>query len=867
MPRFPDYVAQNGLDIGRAPQIQAHDEAAQALRKLGQDVGDVADRWLARQKEQADFDDEISYQRYGLAQRQAMAEALAAAPQSMSSFHDSFMAARDQADKAFLQTVNPGNRARYAGLLSLDRDKASIAAAEAEYRGRGAYEADQYGRSAALLADEVRRDPSRAGEALRVLHEQTGNLSSLLTPQRQALWDDSRRQIALADWEGRYGGDDPSDTRLREALAAVGVSSSGGADRASLTPLKADGPVDPAFRVLDEGTRLQLANRALARQRQAQVSARATLAQALQDGSAVLPYEGVWPGEPPGRARFVAAYGPDEGAQRYQAFDGLLRDGPRISALLRQPDDAQDAALIRTADATDAESRRFHGNALAAIARYRSERAADPVGTLGKLYPDFGRQWAALQGADPATLRQSLPGLVDQTAALMDAAGVPPGERRYLPNGMASTIVSSFNDPTRSISDRLNDVSNTLLATRLPTQQHAVFDQLVSTGLPPMMKSVVPALVRGDDNATKRIAEAVLLNPNGDISPGNTISVSLLLGNASDPSYSNEISSVSRDQVENNRNALLYRRLVQNSLARNGGDLDNAEALALSDIGGYRPAASTNVIADGKTKNSSTIFNDTVQKNSLDRPMPSDKNTKIRAKNPSLEEYMRIYIEKNLPYILGLQKISKPNTLDPTTLAFESRNLPGAFVMPDAGDLAKMMSPEPTGFDKFQLSKAAVLNEIRRGAIDTANEIGVAPLDLLTAMYFETAGTLNPWKKGPTTNPGGRHIGLIQWGDAERNKYGITKDMLPYDQVRAVGRFLQDRGVMPGMGLLDIYSAINAGHVGLYNRTDAGNGGAAGTVADKVAGMADHAKKAQALLNKPHTIPPLYPPFTPPDEN
>jgi hypothetical protein len=49
--------------------------------------------------------------------------------------------------------------------------------------------------------------------------------------------------------------------------------------------------------------------------------------------------------------------------------------------------------------------------------------------------------------------------------------------------------------------------------------------------------------------------------------------------------------------------------------------------------------------------------------------------------------------------------------------------------------------------------------------------------------------------------------------------------------------------------MLDVYSAINAGRVGRYNASDANNGGAPGTVRDKVnSQMAGHRKKAEALL-------------------
>jgi hypothetical protein len=129
----------------------------------------------------------------------------------------------------------------------------------------------------------------------------------------------------------------------------------------------------------------------------------------------------------------------------------------------------------------------------------------------------------------------------------------------------------------------------------------------------------------------------------------------------------------------------------------------------------------------------------------------------------------------------------------------------------------------------------------------TAEKIGVRPVDLGTAISYETAGTFDPWKRGPTTK-WGEHRGLIQWGEPQRQQYGVTQDSTPDQQMEAVGQYLVDRGVKPGMGLKDIYSAINAGSVGRYNASDEQAGGAPGTVADKVAGMGDHMTKAARFL-------------------
>lgn len=140
------------------------------------------------------------------------------------------------------------------------------------------------------------------------------------------------------------------------------------------------------------------------------------------------------------------------------------------------------------------------------------------------------------------------------------------------------------------------------------------------------------------------------------------------------------------------------------------------------------------------------------------------------------------------------------------------------------------------------------MSELAQAIQVTAGKLGIDPLDLATAISYETGGTFDPWQKGPTTK-WGEHRGLIQWGEPQRQKYGVTEDMPVPAQVEAAGQYLVDAGVKPGMGLMDIYSAINAGRVGLYNRSDAAAGGAPGTVADKVNNqMGGHRKKAEAML-------------------
>jgi hypothetical protein len=98
-------------------------------------------------------------------------------------------------------------------------------------------------------------------------------------------------------------------------------------------------------------------------------------------------------------------------------------------------------------------------------------------------------------------------------------------------------------------------------------------------------------------------------------------------------------------------------------------------------------------------------------------------------------------------------------------------------------------------------------------------------------------------------------LGLIQFNGENQRKYGVTPDQSVTDQMGAVESYLRDRGVKPGMGMLDLYSAINAGRPGLYDRSDANNGGAPGTVADKVATqMVGHRARANAMLGGDYSV-------------
>lgn len=141
--------------------------------------------------------------------------------------------------------------------------------------------------------------------------------------------------------------------------------------------------------------------------------------------------------------------------------------------------------------------------------------------------------------------------------------------------------------------------------------------------------------------------------------------------------------------------------------------------------------------------------------------------------------------------------------------------------------------------------------DIRQGIIETANALGMDPTVLATIISYETAGTFDPAKAGPTTK-WGQHRGLIQFGEPQAKQYGVDWNDPLGSQLGpdgAIVKYFRASGWKPGMSELDAYSVVNAGGPGRYNASDTAAGGAPGTVADKVNGQfGPHRDKAYALL-------------------
>ena len=166
----------------------------------------------------------------------------------------------------------------------------------------------------------------------------------------------------------------------------------------------------------------------------------------------------------------------------------------------------------------------------------------------------------------------------------------------------------------------------------------------------------------------------------------------------------------------------------------------------------------------------------------------------------------------------------------------------------------KAMEANMGGGVKYYSDGAKVEYDFNKGLAETAKSLNINPIDLLTIMSYETAGTLNPLKKGPTTK-WGQHRGYIQFGEPQAEKYGVdfsSKESAMMSQLGSNGaivKYFRDHGFKEGMGMMDLYSIVNAGAPGKFNLTDENSGGASGTIRDKVTNqMGDHREKALKLF-------------------
>lgn len=106
--------------------------------------------------------------------------------------------------------------------------------------------------------------------------------------------------------------------------------------------------------------------------------------------------------------------------------------------------------------------------------------------------------------------------------------------------------------------------------------------------------------------------------------------------------------------------------------------------------------------------------------------------------------------------------------------------------------------------------RVGILPEEERLAIFRgAKQLGLNPYEFGAFLSLESGTNMDPNIVG---GAGGRHKGLIQFGQNEQKIYGITGAQTRAGQMPKVLQYFQDRGYKPGMGIDRAYATVLGGN-------------------------------------------------------
>ena len=211
----------------------------------------------------------------------------------------------------------------------------------------------------------------------------------------------------------------------------------------------------------------------------------------------------------PTAQQFMDAYGPMDGAQRFNAFQSEVDTASQAHEMRTMSADqiqqmVSDATPTSTGDNAALETQRYQTLSAAAQSTLKA-REEDPGRYVRQMFPNIKQAW------DNVSTGADYQAALALTAAAQQNLGI--SNMRLLPDDHAEAAVSKFKDATLPEAKRLETAMHLVMSTQDRTQQRAVFNQLVEAGLPDMTEGAFEAMARGDNGAAKRLFQAAMINP------------------------------------------------------------------------------------------------------------------------------------------------------------------------------------------------------------------------------------------------------------------------------------------------------------------------------------------------------------------
>lgn len=455
---------------------------------------------------------------------------------------------------------NPGDGADGSDSIGIAQWNSDRARRLKEFAALNKASPNDYGIQLAFVDHELRSNEKAAGEKLKGAKTIQEANDAFITYERPQGSDKGARNA--------HG----YDSRLKYAAQAAGED------------------VNPDwYKRLPPEQQQDIQDEAETERRRYAVQDKADIDIAATNAPAAIQSTGAYTGTMPGPDKFMSAYGPQEGARRYQefqasvdtsrqAYDMKTMSGSEIQQMVEEakPKSSGDNAGLETAR-YDVLSK--------AAASTLAAREKDPVSYVQNTFPNVSDAWkTASETGDYQTA-------IASTFAAQQQLGIR--NQKALPNDIAAMTVQNFNKPDISEMDRANAVAGLIFSTKDSTQQQAIFNQLVEAGLPEVTEGAFEAYARGDDGAARRLMAAATVDvgklpgkaPNTSEQISQQIQTSIMdEGKIGDIYY-----GLSDGTAENQERAIRDSRLLTNAVTirvRNGEALEDAVNAAAKDLYG-----------------------------------------------------------------------------------------------------------------------------------------------------------------------------------------------------------------------------------------------------------------------------------------
>jgi hypothetical protein len=345
------------------------------------------------------------------------------------------------------------------------------------------------------------------------------------------------------------------------------------------------------YKALSPEQRYAIDNEVDTRNNQIAAETRGNIEVATTNAPAAILSTGQYTGTIPTQQQFFDAYGPQEGATRYDAFVASMQTNKQAFDM-RTMSAADIQQMVNAAKPTSSGD-----DAALQAARYKTlqdaqeatikAREADPATYIRQAFPDVNDKWNNAQNVGNYQEAMAASIKAQQQIGIVNV--------KPIPKPVVDTAVKAFKDETQPQANRIGAVASIVMATNDPAQRQAAFNQMVEQGLPDITQGAFEALSRGDSGAAERLFQAAMVDPTklaGKI-PGEVSSAMI------DQAVQNQIMDqgqigdiyygLSSGTAENYTRAQRDSKLINNAVnlrLRNGETMDQAIAGVSKDLYG-----------------------------------------------------------------------------------------------------------------------------------------------------------------------------------------------------------------------------------------------------------------------------------------